>query len=152
MNSKAYLLRRILYPPGWNILRNHGSRGPAATSAPRVPGRPAESWRQPLGYRHGPSIGPNAHPAGRRTLGSGGTVMELVITDAVFVTMAADAAPAESMLIRDDRIAAIGPAEAVRAAAAPGAEVVRLGGATVIPGLIDAHCHVADVGYLATAA
>jgi predicted amidohydrolase YtcJ len=78
--------------------------------------------------------------------------MELVITDAVFVTMAADAAPAESMLIRDDRIAAIGPAEAVRAAAAPAAEVIRLGGATVIPGLIDAHCHVADVGYLATAA
>ena len=78
--------------------------------------------------------------------------MELVITDAVFVTMAADAGPAESMLIRDDRIAAIGPAEAVRAAAAPAAEVVRLGGATVIPGLIDAHCHVADVGYLATAA
>jgi predicted amidohydrolase YtcJ len=81
--------------------------------------------------------------------------MELVITDAVFVTMAADAkpaGPAESMLIRDDRIAAIGPAEAVRAAAAPGAQVIRLGGATVIPGLIDGHCHVADVGYLATAA
>jgi len=32
------------------------------------------------------------------------------------------------------------------------AEVVRLGGATVIPGLIDAHCHVADIGYLAAAA
>jgi predicted amidohydrolase YtcJ len=30
--------------------------------------------------------------------------------------------------------------------------VVRLDGATVIPGLIDAHCHVADVGYLAAAA
>src|SRR4029077_7305004 len=29
---------------------------------------------------------------------------------------------------------------------------VRLGGATVIPGLIDAHCHVADIGYLAAAA
>ncbi|MBV9205665.1 MAG: amidohydrolase family protein, partial [Actinobacteria bacterium] len=77
--------------------------------------------------------------------------MELVIEDAVFVTMAADAGPAEAMLIRDGRIAAVGPAETVRAAA-PGAEVVRLGGATVVPGLIDAHCHVADVGYLAAAA
>lgn len=77
--------------------------------------------------------------------------MELVVEDAVFVTMAADAGPADCMLIRDDRIAAIGPAEAVRAAA-PAADVVRLGGATVIPGLIDGHCHVADVGYLATAA
>jgi predicted amidohydrolase YtcJ len=78
-------------------------------------------------------------------------VMELVIEDGVFVTMAADAAPADGMLIRDGRIAVIGNAETVRAAA-PGAEVVRLGGATVIPGLIDAHCHVADIGYLAAAA
>jgi predicted amidohydrolase YtcJ len=55
------------------------------------------------------------------------------------------------MLVRDGRIAAIGPAEQVRAAA-DGARVVRLDGATVIPGLIDAHCHVTDVGYLAAAA
>jgi len=77
--------------------------------------------------------------------------VELVVQDAVFVTMAPGAGPADSMLIRDGRIAVLGQAETVRAAA-PGAEVVRLGGATVIPGLIDAHCHVADVGYLAAAA
>ena len=65
--------------------------------------------------------------------------------------MAPGAGPAGSMLIRDGRIAAVGQAEAVRAAA-NGADVVRLGGATVIPGLIDAHCHVADIGYLAAAA
>ena len=82
---------------------------------------------------------------------------ELIVTDAVFVTMAADhgspgnRVPAEAMLIRGDRIAAVGSAAEVRAAA-PGAEVVRCGGATVIPGLIDAHCHVTDVGYLAAAA
>jgi predicted amidohydrolase YtcJ len=78
-------------------------------------------------------------------------VVDLVVEDGVFVTMAADVGQADAMLIRDDRIAAIGPAEAVRAAG-PGAEVARLGGATVVPGLIDAHCHVADVGYLAAAA
>src|SRR6516162_1565471 len=78
--------------------------------------------------------------------------MELVVEDAVFVTMAEDAGgPVDGMLIRDGRIAEIGRAEAVRAAA-PGADVVRLGGATVIPGLIDAHCHVTDIGYLAAAA
>ena len=77
--------------------------------------------------------------------------MELIVTDAVFVTMAAIAGPAEAMLVRDGRIAAIGPAEEVRAAAA-GAKAVRLDGATVIPGLIDAHCHVSDIGYLAAAA
>ncbi len=78
--------------------------------------------------------------------------MELVVEDAFFVTMAAGAGPAGCMLVRDDRIAAVGPAEEIRAVAAPGARVARLGGATVIPGLIDAHCHVSDVGYLAAGA
>ena len=77
--------------------------------------------------------------------------MELIVEDAVIVTMAPGAGPADAMLIRNGRIAAVGQAETVRAAA-PGAEMVRLGGATVIPGLIDAHCHVADIGYLAAAA
>jgi predicted amidohydrolase YtcJ len=77
--------------------------------------------------------------------------MELIVEDAEFVTMAGTG-PAGAMLVRDGRIAAVGPAEAVRAAASPGARAVRLDGATVVPGLIDAHCHVCDVGYLAAAA
>jgi predicted amidohydrolase YtcJ len=81
--------------------------------------------------------------------------MELLVEDANVITMAAadaGAAPARGLLIRDGRIAAVGPAEQVRAAAGPDAQVVRLAGATVLPGLIDAHCHVSDVGYLATGA
>src|SRR5262252_4017904 len=66
--------------------------------------------------------------------------------------MAANSGPARSMLVRDDRIVAVGPAERVRAAAAPGARVVGLEGAAVIPGLIDAHCHLCNVGYLASGA
>jgi hypothetical protein len=81
----------------------------------------------------------------------GGKPVELIVEDADFVTMT-PASRAESMLVRDGRITAIGPAAAVRAAAEPGAAVVRLDGATVIPGLIDAHCHVMDVGYLAAGA
>src|SRR5580693_8480814 len=77
--------------------------------------------------------------------------MELIVEDAEFVTMAG-AGTAQAMLVRDGRIAAVGPAGAVRAAASSGARVARLDGATVIPGLIDAHCHVCDVGYLAAAA
>src|SRR2546429_5471279 len=65
--------------------------------------------------------------------------------------MAAGTGPG-SMLVRDGRIAAVGPAGEIRAEASRGAMVARLGGATVIPGLIDAHCHVADIGYLAAAA
>src|SRR5580698_5626858 len=78
--------------------------------------------------------------------------MELIVEDAVVITMAANAGPARALLVRDGRIAAVGTPEQVRAAAGPGAQVVRLDGATVVPGLIDAHCHVADVGYLAAAA
>ena len=78
--------------------------------------------------------------------------MELIVEDAEFVTMAAGGQAAQGMLVRDGRIAAVGPVGAVRAAASPGARVARLDGATVIPGLIDAHCHVCDVGYLAAAA
>src|SRR5215472_9017871 len=78
--------------------------------------------------------------------------MDVLVTDADIVTMAAGGRPASSMLVRDDRIAAVGPAEQVRAAAAPDARVVPLAGAAVIPGLIDAHCHPSDVGYLASGA
>ncbi len=78
--------------------------------------------------------------------------MELLVEDADIITMAARAEPARSLLVRDGRIAAVGPAGRVRAAAGPDAQVVRLDGATVLPGLIDAHCHVSDVGYLASRA
>src|SRR6201996_1696881 len=84
--------------------------------------------------------------------------MELIIEDAVIITMAAgtrpgaEAASAGSLLVRDGRVAAVGPADQVRATARRNAAVLRLDGATVIPGLIDAHCHVSDVGYLAAGA
>jgi predicted amidohydrolase YtcJ len=80
--------------------------------------------------------------------------MELLVEDADIVTMASGTAAgrARCLLVRDGRIAAVGPAEQVRAAAGPDARVVRLDGATVLPGLIDAHCHVSDVGYLAAGA
>src|ERR1700731_3427097 len=78
--------------------------------------------------------------------------MELIVEDAEFVTMAAGGVPAQAMLVGDGRIAAVGPATAVRAAAAPGGRVARRGAAPIIPRLIDAHCHVCDVGYLAAAA
>jgi predicted amidohydrolase YtcJ len=58
--------------------------------------------------------------------------MDLVVEDAVFVTMAAGAEPADCMLIRDDRIAAIGRAEAVRAAAPGAAERQVTGSASAV--------------------
>ena len=77
--------------------------------------------------------------------------MDVLLTDADIVTMAASGEPARSMLVRDDRIAAVGAATRVHDAARD-ARVVRLEGAAVLPGLIDAHCHLCDVGYLASGA
>ena len=71
--------------------------------------------------------------------------MELVIEDAVVITMVPGAGTARAMLVRDGRIAAVGDPGEIRAAAGPGAEVARLDGATIVPGLIDAHSHI---GYM----
>jgi predicted amidohydrolase YtcJ len=74
--------------------------------------------------------------------------MELLIEGGTVITMASPG-QVEAILIRDGQIAAVGSREQVRA---PGATRVNLDGATVVPGLIDAHCHITDVGYLASAA
>src|SRR5580700_1715765 len=46
----------------------------------------------------------------RIALAPEGRPMELIVEDAEFVTMAGDAGPAQAMLVRDGRIAAVGPA------------------------------------------
>ena len=58
-------------------------------------------------------------------------------------------------LVRDRRIAAVGEADGAGgliAAAGRDASVVDLGAATVVPGLIDAHCHISMLAYLLTGA
>jgi hypothetical protein len=76
--------------------------------------------------------------------------MELLIEGGTIITMASPGR-AEAMLIRGGQIAAVGSSEQVRAAAT-GPTRISLDGATVVPGLIDAHCHISDIGYLASAA
>lgn len=51
---------------------------------------------------------------------------------------------------RNDRIQAIGPTDELLRAAGPTARVVDLAGATILPGLIDPHCHPAALAYLLT--
>lgn len=56
------------------------------------------------------------------------------------------------LLVRGDRIAGIGDGDELVAAAGPGARVVDLAVSTIVPGLIDAHCHISMLAYLLTGA
>jgi predicted amidohydrolase YtcJ len=67
------------------------------------------------------------------------------------LTVDAQNSVAESMVIADGVILAVGTAEAVKAAASPGATVIDLQGRTVMPGLIDAHMHPMGGGAQLTA-
>ena len=68
--------------------------------------------------------------AGPRVLFHGGTLLTM-----------AEPAVAEAMLVVDGVITAVGDEEAVRAATGDDVERVDLGGATLMPGLIEPHTH-----------
>ncbi len=55
---------------------------------------------------------------------------------------------AEAVAIRDGEILFAGGAEEAREYAGPGTEVLDVAGATVLPGLVDSHTHVAGLGEL----
>ena len=67
----------------------------------------------------------------------------IVLTGACVRTMKRGAATAEAIAFADERIVAVGTREQVLRAAGAKAREVQLGGATVLPGFIDAHHHVA---------
>jgi len=48
-----------------------------------------------------------------------------------------------TLIVRDGKVEAVGPASSVRPPA--GAQLISLGGKTVIPGLVNAHAHLSDV-------
>ncbi len=73
---------------------------------------------------------------------------ERVFADATFVLRADSWETAEAISVVDGRIARIGQPGSVLEAAGRDAEVVELGGATVLPGFIDAHCHLAAMAYV----
>lgn len=69
--------------------------------------------------------------ASAQVLLTGGTVIDGTVAPAV---------PDADVLLEPDRIVAVGPDAAV--IADPGARSIDVHGATVMPGLIDAHCHI----------
>ena len=72
---------------------------------------------------------------------------EIVLHNGNVLTMAAAQPRAEAIVVADGRIVAVGSTADARALASPEAAHVDLGGRTVLPGFIDAHAHVSQVGH-----
>jgi len=70
----------------------------------------------------------------------------LVVKNANIITLNDRQPGASALCIQDGKITCIGSAEDVERRALPGTEVLDAGGATVLPGLIDSHMHLAHTG------
>jgi predicted amidohydrolase YtcJ len=68
-------------------------------------------------------------------------VADVVILDAAVVTMDPAQPQASALAIRDGKIALVGDKEAVQKWVGEKTRVVRVAGATVLPGFIDSHIH-----------
>jgi len=73
---------------------------------------------------------------------------QLIIYNAHIITVNPNQPHAQALAILGDRILAIGDNHQVRALAVSGTQQIDLEGSTVVPGFIDAHCHVGSSGLL----
>ncbi len=74
------------------------------------------------------------------------SLADLIFTNGQVWTMDAGDSMAEALAVRGNRIAAVGRNDEVLALRGARTEVVDLRGRTLLPGLIDAHCHLALYG------
>ncbi len=76
----------------------------------------------------------------------GGSPASLIVKDANIYTVNPKMPHAQAMAIRGDKIAYVGTNEGALTFKGPQAQVVDLGGKTVVPGFIDAHGHFISLG------
>jgi len=81
--------------------------------------------------------GPDANP----------DAADLVLINAVVITMNTDRDLADSVAIRGDQIVAVGTRTDVEPWIGPATRLVALDGKTIIPGLNETHIHVRDLGF-----
>ena len=72
---------------------------------------------------------------------------DVVLYNAHVVTMDPARPRARAVGLAEGRIQAVGDGQAVRALAGPRTEAIDLGGRTLLPGFIDSHAHLAQVGH-----
>jgi predicted amidohydrolase YtcJ len=75
---------------------------------------------------------------------------DLILQNAVVHTVDAARRTADAVAVEGGRIVAVGSAEEVEGVRGPATRVVELGGAMVLPGFQDAHCHLGMSGYATT--
>jgi hypothetical protein len=77
---------------------------------------------------------------------------DLILTNARVLTMDEGAPRAEALAVAGDRILAMGTTADIAALRGPGTEVIDAGGATLLPGFMESHCHVfmggSELGHL----
>ena len=78
----------------------------------------------------------------------GGVYADTILAGGKVLTVDPAFSTVEALAIRDGRILAAGADEEIEALAGPGTRRESLEGRTVLPGLIDAHCHVLATGIL----
>jgi predicted amidohydrolase YtcJ len=71
---------------------------------------------------------------------------DLIVTDARIYTVDATHPRVEALAVRGSRLVFVGSASEAMTLAGPATRVMDLHGATVIPGMTDAHAHLADLG------
>ena len=77
-----------------------------------------------------------------------GPPADLYLTGGTILTMDAAMRRADALWIRGDRVAAVGSAAEVEARMPVAAQHIDLAGATVLPGFVDAHCHIGALAYV----
>lgn len=71
---------------------------------------------------------------------------DLIVTNARIYTVDENRPIVEAMAIRDGRVVATGPQRGIMTLRGPNTQVLDLHGRTVIPGMIDAHVHLLNLG------
>ncbi|MBI4804860.1 MAG: amidohydrolase [Desulfovibrio sp.] len=86
--------------------------------------------------------------AGLATLPAYAAPPDTVFFNAKVVTMGPGGAIAQAVCVADGKFLAVGTNEEMKKLAGPATQLVDLGGKTVLPGLIDAHCHPMETVFL----
>ena len=77
-------------------------------------------------------------------------MVDLILHRGVVLTQSVALPRAEAIAVTKGRIVAVGTDAEIASLAGVKTERVDLGGATVVPGLIDAHAHIWKIGHLLT--